>query len=107
MKVMIVDDEQAIRDALGRKLQREGFTVFLAANGLEGLKIFHAEHPDLVILDIVMPQMDGLTVVRRIREVAETPIMVLSAKAVTEEDIVEGLAAGADEYLVKPVCARC
>lgn len=103
MKVLIVDDEQAIRDALGRKLQREGFTVFTAANGLEGLRLFHGEHPDLVVLDIVMPQMDGLTVVRRIREVAETPIMVLSAKAVTEDDIVEGLTAGADEYLVKPV----
>ncbi len=103
MKVLIVDDEQAIRDALGRKLQREGFTVFTAANGLEGLRLFHSEHPDLVVLDIVMPQMDGLTVVRRIREVAETPIMVLSAKAVTEDDIVEGLTAGADEYLVKPV----
>jgi DNA-binding response OmpR family regulator len=103
MKVLIVDDEQAIRDALRRKLQREGFVVHVAANGLEGLRIFHAEHPDLVVLDIVMPEMDGLTVVRRIREVAETPIMVLSAKAVTEDDIIEGLTAGADEYLVKPV----
>ena len=103
MTVLIVDDEQAIRDALRRKLQRDGFTTFTAANGLEGLRLFHAEHPALVVLDIVMPEMDGLTVVRRIREVAETPIMVLSANAVTEEDIVEGLTAGADEYLEKPV----
>lgn len=103
MKVLVIDDEQAIRDALGRKLRREGFIVFLAADGLEGLRMFHAEHPDVVILDIVMPQMDGLTVVRRIREVSEVPIMVLSAKAITEEDIVEGLTAGADEYLVKPL----
>ena len=104
MKVLIVDDEQPIREALGRRLQREDMVIALAANGLEGLRLFHAEHPDLVVLDIVMPEMDGLTVVRRIREVAETPIMVLSAKAITEEDIVEGLAAGADEYLVKPIC---
>ena len=103
MKVLIVDDEQPIREALGRRLQRENMGIALAANGLEGLRLFHSEHPDLVVLDIVMPEMDGLTVVRRIREVAETPIMVLSAKAVTEEDIVEGLAAGADEYLVKPI----
>ena len=103
MKVLIVDDEQPIREALGRRLQREDMGIVLAANGLEGLRLFHAEHPDLVVLDIVMPEMDGLTVVRRIREVAETPIMVLSAKAITEEDIVEGLAAGADEYLVKPI----
>ncbi|MBN1964009.1 MAG: response regulator transcription factor [Anaerolineae bacterium] len=103
MKVLIVDDEPAIREALGRKLRHEGFNVMLAPNGLEGLRIFHAEHPDLVVLDIVMPEMDGLTVVRRVREVAETPIMVLSAQAITEEDIVEGLSAGADEYLVKPI----
>jgi two-component system KDP operon response regulator KdpE len=104
MKVLIVDDEQAIRDALGRKLRRDGFDVVVCADGLEGLRAFHSERPDLVILDIVMPGgMDGLTVCRRIREVADTPIMMLSAQAVTEEDVIEGLSAGADEYLIKPV----
>jgi two-component system KDP operon response regulator KdpE len=102
-KVLIVDDELAIRDALGRKLRREGFSVTLAGSGLEGLRAFHTERPDLVILDIVMPEMDGLTVCQRIREVAETPIMMLSAQAITEEHIVQGLSAGADEYLVKPI----
>lgn len=102
-KVLIVDDEFAIRDALGRKLQREGFEVVLAGDGLEGLRLFHAERPDLVVLDIVMPEMSGLTVCARIREVAETPVMMLSAQAITEEDIIEGLNAGADEYLVKPI----
>ncbi len=104
MKVLIVDDEQAIRDALGRKLRREGFDVVLCADGLEGLRAFHAERPDLVVLDIIMPGgMDGLTVCRRIREVADTPVMMLSAQAVTEEDVIQGLTAGADEYLIKPV----
>ena len=103
MRVLIVDDELAIRDGLGRKLRREGFDVSLAGSGLEGLKLFHVEHPDLVILDIVMPEMDGLTVCRRVREVAETPIMMLSAQAIREEDIIAGLNAGADEYLVKPI----
>jgi two-component system, OmpR family, KDP operon response regulator KdpE len=104
MKMLIVDDEQAIRDALGRKLQREGFEVILCGDGLEGLRAFHAVRPDLVILDIVMPGgMDGLTVCRRIREVADTPVMMLSAQAITEEDIIEGLNAGADEYLTKPI----
>lgn len=104
MKALIVDDEQAIRDALGRKLHREGFEVVLAADGLEGLRSFHAEHPDLVILDIVMPGgMDGLTICQRIREIADTPVMMLSAQAVTEDDIIEGLHAGADEYLIKPI----
>ena len=104
MKILIVDDEQVIRDALGLKLQREGFEVVLGKDGLDGLRSFHSARPDLVVLDIVMPGgMDGLTVCRRIREVAETPIMMLSAQAVTEDNIVEGLDAGADEYLVKPV----
>src|SRR5450432_2698508 len=103
MKILVVDDELAIRDALGRKLRRDGFNVSLAANGLEGLRLFHAERPDLVVLDIVMPEMNGLTVCQRIREVAETPVMMLSANAITEEDIVQGLNAGADEYLTKPI----
>jgi two-component system, OmpR family, KDP operon response regulator KdpE len=104
MKVLIVDDEQVIRDGLGKKLDNEGFEVVLGENGLEGLRAFHSERPDLVVLDIVMPGgMDGLTVCKRIREVAGTPIMMLSAQAITEEDIIEGLNAGADEYLIKPV----
>ncbi len=104
MKVMIVDDESAIRESLGKKLKREGYEVILCQDGLESLRAFHTERPDLVILDIVMPEgMDGLTVCRRVREIADTPIMMLSANAVTEDDIIEGLNAGADEYLIKPV----
>lgn len=104
MKVLIVDDEQAIRDALGSKLRRENFEVTLCADGLEGLRAFHEVKPDLVILDIIMPGgMEGLTVCKRIREVADTPIMMLSAQAVTEDDVIEGLNAGADEYLIKPI----
>lgn len=104
MKVLIVDDEQAIRDALGRKLQRDGYEVVLAEDGASGLRAFHSERPDLVVLDIIMAGgMDGLTVCRRIRDLAETPIMMLSAQAVTEDDVIEGLNAGADEYLIKPI----
>lgn len=104
MKILVVDDEQAIRDALGRKLRRDGFDVVLAEDGSAGLRLFHSERPDLVILDIVMPGgMDGLTVCRRIRDLADTPIMMLSAQAITEEDVVVGLEAGADEYLIKPI----
>jgi two-component system, OmpR family, KDP operon response regulator KdpE len=103
MKILIVDDEAILRDTLGRRLRREGFTVFAAANGMEGLRLFHNEKPDLIVLDIMMPEMDGLTLCKRIREVAETPIMVLSANAITEDEIIKGLRAGADEYLAKPV----
>lgn len=104
MKVLIVDDEQAIRDALGRKLQREGYEVVLAEDGAAGLRAFHSQRPDLVVLDIIMAGgMNGLTVCRRIRDLADTPIMMLSAQAITEDDVVEGLNAGADEYLIKPI----
>lgn len=104
MKVLIVDDEPDIREALGRKLKKEDFEVILRSNGLDGLKAFHAEHPDLVILDIIMPgEMDGLKTCQRIREVADTPIVMLSANAVSEEDVIQGLNAGADEYLIKPI----
>lgn len=104
MKIMIVDDEQSIRDALGRQLRRQEFEVVLCSNGGEALRTFHNERPDLVVLDIVLGDgMDGLTVCRRVREVADTPILMLSANAVTEDDVVEGLSAGADEYLIKPV----
>ncbi len=103
-KILIVDDEQVIREALGIKLRNEGFDVYLAGDGLDGLRTFHASRPDLVILDIVMPgMMDGLTMCRRIREVSDVPVMMLSAQAITEHDIVDGLQAGADEYLIKPI----
>jgi len=103
MKVLVVDDELAIRDALGRKLKRDGFNVLMAGTGLEGLRLFHGERPDLVVLDIVMPEMNGMTVCQRIREIAETPVLMLSANAISEEDIIEGLNSGADDYLVKPI----
>lgn len=104
MKILIVDDEHAIRDALGRKLRRDGFEVVLAEDGSARLRAFHSERPDLVVLDIVMAGgMDGLTVCRRIRDLADTPIMMLSAQAITEDDVITGLNAGADEYLIKPI----
>lgn len=104
MKILIVDDEQVIREALGIKLRNEGFEVVLAGDGLEGLRSFHSVHPDLVVLDIIMPgTMDGLTLCKRIREISDAPVMMLSAQAVTEDDIIEGLQSGADEYLIKPV----
>ena len=105
-RVLVVDDDGAVRDTLARKLLREEFVVLMAKDGLEGLRVFHADHPDLVILDVVMPGMDGVTVCQRIREVADTPVMMLSAQALSEDAVVEGLNAGADEYLAKPVRSR-
>lgn len=103
MKILIIDDEPAIREAYASKLRQTGFSVVSAANGKEGLRLFHSEKPDLVVLDMFMPEMDGLTVVRRIRELSQTPILIFTAQATQEDEVVEGLEAGADEYLVKPV----
>lgn len=104
MKILVADDELGIRDALGRKLRREGFQAILCADGIEALRAFQNERPDMVVLDIVMPNgPDGLKVCRWIRELGDTPVMLLSAQAITEDDIIEGLNAGADEYLIKPV----
>lgn len=104
MKVLIVDDEQVIGDALATRLRADHIEVMTRTNGRDGLKAFETWAPDVVVLDIVMPgEFDGLEVCRRIRDVSDVPVMMMSAQAITENDIVDGLTAGADEYLVKPV----
>jgi two-component system, OmpR family, KDP operon response regulator KdpE len=104
MKILLVEDEQVIRDALAAKLINEGFRVVTAADGATAVRAFHENEFDLAILDIILPgQLDGLALCRRIREFSDLPVMMLSAQAISEHDIVEGLQAGADEYLVKPV----
>ncbi|TLY40232.1 MAG: response regulator, partial [Nitrospirae bacterium] len=95
---------QSLADALRVFLQREGFQVVLAYDGVEGLRLVTEEKPDLVILDIVLPGEDGLEVCRRIRQEPETarlPILILSGKG-EEMDKVVGLEVGADDYLAKP-----
>lgn len=103
-KILIVEDMQSLADALRVFLQREGFQVVLAYDGVEGLRLVTEEKPDLVILDIVLPGEDGLEVCRRIRQEPETarlPILILSGKG-EEMDKVVGLEVGADDYLAKP-----
>jgi two-component system alkaline phosphatase synthesis response regulator PhoP len=102
--ILLVDDEEDLLDLLQYALAREGYTVFTAADGVEGLRIAQAERPDLVVLDIMMPRMDGIELCRRLREDAHlrlTPILMLTAKS-DERDEIEGLEAGADDYLPKP-----
>lgn len=104
MRVLIVDDEPAICDALAARLMGDGLEVITRNNGSDALVAFEAWTPDLIVLDIIMPgTLSGLDVCRQIRETSDVPIIMMSAQAITEEDIVEGLEAGADEYLVKPV----
>ena len=101
--VLIVEDDVQLSRILQLDLQRNNFQVVVCSTGLDGLKTFHEIKPDLVILDIALPLMDGLTVCRRIRETSNIPILMMTAHAVSEEEIAEGLNAGADEYMLKPL----
>jgi len=99
--VLIVDDDPPIRTLVGEFLTRSGYTVEEAADGLAGLQAFYRTSPDLVILDVAMPELDGWQVLQRIREVSEIPVLMLTAKT-AETDKVRGLRSGADDYLTKP-----
>ncbi|GKX28682.1 DNA-binding response regulator [Vallitalea longa] len=104
-KILVVDDEKAIVDILKFNLQREGYNVITAFNGEEGLQIFEKEKPDLVLLDIMMPKVDGLQVCKIIRNKYDTPIIMLTARA-EEVDKVLGLELGADDFVTKPFSIR-
>jgi two-component system, OmpR family, response regulator MprA len=101
-RVLVVDDEPAVREALRRALALEGYDVDLAANGAEALQKVGSADPDLVVLDVLMPEVDGLAACRRLRaEGNRVPVLMLTARAGIG-DRVDGLDAGADDYLVKP-----
>ena len=99
--VLVVDDEQSLREFVGRNLEVRGFNVLSAANGLEALALFNTRHVELLILDLMMPVMDGLTTIRHVRQVSQVPIIVLSALG-EEGDKVQAFNLGADDYLTKP-----
>jgi two-component system response regulator MprA len=101
LRILIIEDEERIRQFLQRGLSFEGYRVDMAADGQSGLELAHDNPPDLVLLDLMLPGMDGLEVCRRLRETSDVPILMLTAKE-TIEDRVTGLDAGADDYLVKP-----
>lgn len=99
--VLVVDDEKALRDFVRRNLEVRSFNVLTAGNGLEALAVLKVHRVDLVILDVMMPRMDGLETIRRIRETTLTPIIILSALG-EEPDKIRALNLGADDYLTKP-----
>jgi len=102
-RVLVVDDDPSVRNFLKRGLAYEGFAVDLAESGEVGLKMARERQPDFVILDLMMPGIDGLEVLRRLRAVDEQlPVIMLTAKD-TPEDQIKGLETGADDYVVKPV----
>lgn len=100
-KLLIIEDDVDLVQALDLYLTRAGYSVTTALNGLEGLQKLYNEHPDIVVLDIAMPKMDGWEVCRRIRDMSDVPIVVLSART-QEDERVKGLKLGADDYIVKP-----
>jgi DNA-binding response OmpR family regulator len=100
-RVLVVDDDDDIRNLVRTLLERTGVVVRDAPNGREGLREFHAWRPDLVILDVNMPELDGWSVLERIRDMSEVPVLMLTARG-EELERVRGLRSGADDYVVKP-----
>ncbi len=105
-KILIVDDEPAFVRLVEQVLTHKGYEVLQAGNGQEALRLLFNHKPDLVLLDVVMPKMDGWQTLNRIRDVTDIPVIMLTGKQVTERDIVHGLDYGADDYLLKPVGNR-
>src|SRR4051812_16444983 len=103
--ILVVDDEKTLRDTLEYNLRREGYRVLSAADGIEAVRLAYAELPDLIILDIMLPGMNGFDVCRAVRKHLTTPILMLSARE-EEIDKVLGLELGADDYLTKPFGLR-
>ena len=104
-KILVVDDEKPISDIVKFSLTKEGFEVITAFDGEEGLVTFNEKNPDLVILDLMLPKMDGLEVCREIRKTSNVPIIMVTAKD-SEIDKVLGLELGADDYVTKPFSNR-
>lgn len=104
-KILVVDDEKAINDIIQYNLEGEGYEITSAYDGQECLDIFKSQKFDLIILDIMMPKLDGFSVLREIRKTSQTPVIMLTAKQ-EEVDKVLGLELGADDYVVKPFSIR-
>src|SRR5574341_2630070 len=100
-RVLVVDDETSIRRYLRAALSAQGFSIYEAANGQEAINAVVSYHPDIIILDLGLPDFDGIEVTRRLREWSHTPIIILSVRE-AENDKIAALDAGADDYLTKP-----
>lgn len=105
MTILIVDDEPRIRDFVRMNLEMEHYHVLEASNGLEALEELREKLPDLVVLDVMMPEMDGFEALRAIREVSTVPVIILTVRQ-SEQDRIHGLDLGADDYIAKPFSPR-
>jgi two-component system, OmpR family, KDP operon response regulator KdpE len=102
-KILVIDDDFGILRVLAKVLGDSGYQVVTASDGQDGLKLLFDHRPDLVLLDVVMPRMDGWQTCERIRDLSDVPIIILTGGRVDEDDIARGLEYGADDYLIKPV----
>ncbi|SPT51257.1 two-component system response regulator CseB [Actinomadura madurae] len=100
--VLLVEDDEVIRDTVGMALERYGYEITVAGDGLTGLELFAAGGHDLLLLDVLLPALNGIGLVGRVRETSQVPVLMMSARG-DSADIVAGLEAGADDYVVKPV----
>jgi two-component system KDP operon response regulator KdpE len=105
-KVLVVDDEPAQLRLVGRILTANGYEVASAGSGQEAVRLVYERQPELILLDVVMPDIDGWQTCRLIREVSDVPVIMLTGKRNSEDDVVRGLESGADDYLAKPVGNR-
>ncbi len=105
-KILVVDDEPAFVRLVSKTLTHKGYEVLTAGDGQEALRLMFTHRPDLVLLDVVMPKMDGWQTCSRIREIADVPILMLTGQQKSEDDIVRGLDYGADDYLIKPIGSK-
>ncbi len=103
--ILVVDDEPAIRDLLKYNLEREGYQIIEASDGIEGINVALEQKPDIILLDIMLPKLDGLSVCKRIKNSMSIPIIMLTAKS-EEIDTILGLELGADDYITKPFSVR-
>ena len=100
-KILVIEDDEDIRTVVVTRLNRAGYETTIASDGRDGLRHFYGDRPDLVVLDIAMPVMDGWQVLERLREVSDVPVLILTA-ATQERDKLRGLRSGADDYITKP-----
>ena len=105
-KILVVDDEATFGRLVKTTLTHQGYEVLTASDGQEALRLLFAHKPSLVLLDVMMPKMDGWQTCSRIREISDVPIVMLTGQQKSEADIVRGLDYGADDYLIKPVGSR-
>jgi len=105
-KILIIDDDPAFLNLVEQVLTPKGYEVLKASSGREGLRLMFDQRPHLVLLDVVMPGTDGWQVCSRIREISDIPIIMITGRHKSEEDIVRGLDYGADDYLIKPVGSK-